>query len=128
MKGTASYRKSKKGRLERRHLRIRTKVSGSAERPRLMVRKTLKHLYAIAYDDSCGNGSKTIVSVSTVRRDGDAGKGHCNIPSAKELGARTAVALKEKGVSTVVFDRGGNRYHGVVKALCDSVRENGINV
>ncbi|MDK2973228.1 MAG: large subunit ribosomal protein [Candidatus Sumerlaeota bacterium] len=122
------HRKDKWGRLQRRHMRIRKKVVGTEERPRLMVRKTLKHLYAVVVDDSAGQGGHTLVSLTTNKRDGVANKNFRNIESAKKLGKEVAEALKEKGIETVVFDRGGYRYHGVVKALCDAVREGGIKV
>ena len=120
--------KGKWGRLKRHHLRVRKKVAGSGERPRLMIRKTNKHIYAIVIDDSTAGGSRTLLSVSTNRKGADHNKCHCNMAKAKELGTEVGNVLKEKGVSTVVFDRGGYRYHGVVKSLCDAVREAGVQV
>lgn len=128
MKLTKSERKNKWGRLKRRHMRIRKTVVGTAERPRLMMRKSLKHLYVMAIDDSNPKGSHTLVNLSTNKRDGVSNKSFRNIESAKRLGAEAAEALKAKGIQTVVFDRGGYRYHGCVKALCEAVREGGIKV
>ncbi len=116
---------SSKQALNRRHLRVRRKVSGSASRPRLMVRKTLKHLYAQIIDDSPETGCLTIAQYGTATKGG-AGKHHSNVSSAQELGKAIGEDLKKRGLETVVFDRGGHQYHGVVKALADSVRETGI--
>lgn len=134
MKLTDLRRKDKWGRLARRHARIRKRVSGTAERPRLLVRKTNKHVYASVLDDSTMGGvrnvgSKTLLAVSTedLAAAGDK-KNHRNVAAAKSLGQAVAAKLKEKNVTAVVFDRGGYAYHGVVKALCDAVREAGIQV
>ncbi len=121
-------RKSKWGRLRRRHARVRHRVSGTAERPRLQVRKSLRHLYVIVVNDEVAGGSQTIISLSTVARDGTGSTCSCNAASAKNLGGRIAAALNEKGIKEVVFDRGGYPYHGVIKALADAVREGGIKV
>lgn len=113
-------------RLARRHNRVRAKISGTPERPRLMIRRTLKNLYAQVYDDSVVGGSRTLVAVTTATKD-NKGKHSANIPSAKALGAQAGEVLKQKGISSIVFDRGGYRYHGVVKAFAEAVREAGIN-
>lgn len=128
MKIDHKHRKDKIGRRQRRRMRIRKRVMGTPERPRLLVRKSLKHIYVTVHDDSAPNGGATMLALSTNERDGVSNKGFRNVECAKALGAKAASALKDKGVSTVVFDRGGYRYHGVVKALCDAVRENGIQV
>lgn len=128
MKMTTQARKTKKGRLKLRHMRIRRKLSGTPERPRVMIRKTLRHLHAVVVDDSVRTGARTIFELSTVERDGTGSKSRANCESAKALGLRVAAALKEKGFKSVVFDRGGYPYHGVVKALCEAVREGGITV
>ncbi|MCB2155400.1 50S ribosomal protein L18 [bacterium] len=128
LKRTLKHRRDKWGRQYRRHLRVRNRVSGSTERPRVMVRKTLKHLYAQVIDDSPTAGSKTLFCVSTVERDGVKNKGYANIENAKKVGAAVGAALQERGIKAVVFDRGGYRYHGCVKALCDAMRESGIQV
>jgi large subunit ribosomal protein L18 len=102
--------------------RIRKTVSGTAERPRLAVKKSLKHIYVQLIDDASG---KTIAAAST--RDKDASvKGGSNQAAAKAVGALIAKKAKDKGVTSVVFDRGGYLYHGNIKALADAARENGL--
>jgi len=107
MSNPLKIRKDKWGRLKRRHLRIRKKVLGTAERPRVLVRKTLKHLYVMAIDDSPVNGTATLLAQST--RQGADGKGHRNVDSASALGKQFGAALLEKGIKKVSFDRGGYR-------------------
>ncbi len=109
---------------EKRHRRIRAKVNGSAERPRLNVFRSLKHIYAQLIDDENG---QTLAAASTVEpgyREG--GKTGGNIDAAKAVGALVAQRAQEKGISRVVFDRGGWQYHGRVKALADAAREAGL--
>ena len=102
--------------------RIRNKVTGTTERPRLAVFKSLKHIYVQIIDDASG---KTIAAASS--RDKDAGtKGGSNQAAAKAVGAAIAKKAKDKGVKRVVFDRGGYQYHGNIKALADAARENGL--
>jgi large subunit ribosomal protein L18 len=101
--------------------RIRSKVHGTSERPRLAVFRSLKHMYAQVIDDASG---KTIVSASS--RDKDAGTKGANAAAAKALGALIAKKAKDKGINRVVFDRGGYLYHGNIKALADAARENGL--
>jgi large subunit ribosomal protein L18 len=101
--------------------RIRSKVQGTSERPRLAVFRSLKHMYAQVIDDASG---KTIVSASS--RDKDAGTKGANAAAAKALGALIAKKAKDKGIKRVVFDRGGYLYHGNIKALADAARENGL--
>ena len=101
--------------------RIRTKVAGTAERPRLAVFRSLKHIYAQVIDDAAG---KTLVSASS--RDKDAATKGTNAAAAKALGAAIAKKAKDKGIKRVVFDRGGYQYHGNIKALADAARENGL--
>ena len=101
--------------------RIRDKVSGTTERPRLAVFKSLKHIYAQVIDDASG---KTIVSASS--RDKDSSTKGANAAAAKAVGALIAKKAKDKGITRVVFDRGGYQYHGNVKALADAARENGL--
>lgn len=117
---------TKKEQLARRHRRVRRKVAGTAERPRLFVRKTLKHLYVQLVDDSIEKGSHTLAAYTTSR--GNGGKHSANVASATELGKAVGTDLKAKGIAAVVFDRGGYRYHGVVKAIAESVRETGITI
>ena len=114
----AKHRVIARGRVRER---IRNKVSGTTERPRLAVFKSLKHIYAQVIDDATG---KTIVSVSSMDKD-SATKG-ANKAAAKAVGALIAKKAKDKGITRVVFDRGGYLYHGNVKALADSARENGL--
>ena len=102
------------------HKRIRAKIQGTAERPRLNVYRSLNHIYAQVIDDS--NGA-TLVSASTVSAEAKTGG---NVMAAKEIGKQVAERAKEKGIKKVVFDRGGYLYHGRVKALADAAREAGL--
>ncbi len=115
--------KAKQRRVSRDRIRerIRRKVNGTAERPRLAIRKSLKHIYVQIVDDAAG---RTIVSASS--RDSDSSAKGANAAAAKAVGALIARKAKDKGVSQVVFDRGGYPYHGNVKALADAARENGL--
>jgi large subunit ribosomal protein L18 len=101
--------------------RIRRKVRGTEVRPRLAVFRSLKHIYAQVIDDATG---RTIVSASTLEKD--AGAKGANTAAAKAVGALIARKAKDKGVTRVVFDRGGYNYHGNIKALADAARENGL--
>jgi large subunit ribosomal protein L18 len=103
------------------HDRIRAQVSGSPERPRLAVYRSLKHIYAQVIDDRAG---RTLVSASSNEKGSSANGG--NIAGAKEIGKAVAERAKEKGITRVVFDRGGYLYHGRVKALADAAREAGL--
>ena len=106
------------------HTRIRRKVKGTPERPRLAVFRSVKHIYAQVIDDRSG---KTLVSASSV--DGETKKnlkGGGNIAAAKVIGKAVAERAKAAGVQKVVFDRGGYKYHGRVKALADAAREAGL--
>ena len=114
----AKERIEARGRIRKR---IRDKVSGTSERPRLAVRRTLKHIYVQLIDDSNGH---TLVAAST--RDKDSGAKGANAAAAKAVGALIAQKAKDKGIKRVVFDRGGYLYHGNVKALADAARENGL--
>ena len=106
---------------ERRHRRVRTKISGTAECPRLCVYRSNTNLYAQIIDDVAGN---TIVSCSTL--DKDVKTKHANKEAAKEVGTLIAKKAIEKNIKTVVFDRGGYIYHGVVKELAEAAREAGL--
>ena len=109
----------------RSHRRVRKKVSGTAERPRLAVFRSSKSIYVQAIDDEKGT---TISSASTLEKEfKDLGKTGGNIDAAKVVGTYIAKRLLEKGVDRAVFDRGGFRYHGRVKALADAAREAGLN-
>ena len=105
------------------HSRIRKKVNGSAERPRLAVFRSLNHIYAQVIDDVSG---KTLASASTVEKDLKVKSGG-NIEAAQTIGKAIAERTLAAGVSNVVFDRGGYVYHGRVKALLDATREAGLN-
>lgn len=105
------------------HSRIRKKVRGSAERPRLAVFRSLNHIYAQVIDDI---GGKTLVTASTTEKD-LAGKTGGNIEAAQRVGKAIAERAQAAGVSSVVYDRGGYVYHGRVKALLDATREAGLN-
>ena len=107
---------------KRRHLRVRRKVSGTAERPRLCVYRSNTNLYVQIIDDAAG---KTLVSSSTL--DKDIKTKHANKEAAKEIGTAIAKKALEKNIKTVVFDRGGYIYHGVVKELAEAAREGGLN-
>lgn len=110
---------------ERRHNRLRKKVVGSPERPRLNIFRSAAHIYAQVIDDTKG---VTITAVSTLDADVKAGlKATGNIDAAKKVGAAIAVKALEKGVKDVVFDRGGYIFHGRIKALADAAREAGLN-
>ena len=111
----------RKATRQRRHLRVRTKVSGTAECPRLCVYRSNTNLYAQIIDDVAGN---TIVSCSTL--DKDVKTKHANKEAAKEVGNLIAKKAIEKNIKTVVFDRGGYIDHGVVKELAEAAREAGL--
>jgi len=110
-------------RLLRRHRRIRKKVSGTAERPRLFVRRTNGHLFACLIDDEAG---RTLLSMTTDSREMAEAVSGSKSDKAAFLGARLAERAKEIGISRVVFDRGGHPFHGRVKALAEKVREGGL--
>jgi large subunit ribosomal protein L18 len=105
---------------KRIHLRIRRKLSGTTDRPRLSVHRSLNHIYAQVIDDATG---QTVASASTIALKAKTGG---NIAAAKEIGKAIAEKAREKGVTKVVFDRGGYLYHGRVKALADAAREAGL--
>ncbi len=104
---------------QRVHARVRAKISGTAERPRLNVFRSLNHIYAQVIDDQKGI---TVVSASSIKL-----KTGGNIAAAKEIGKTIAELAIEKGVKKVVFDRGGYLYHGRVKAVADAAREAGLD-
>jgi large subunit ribosomal protein L18 len=102
------------------HTRIRKKLAGTAARPRLAVFRSIKHIYAQVIDDRTGT---TLVSASSAEKGGANGG---NVDGAKAIGKLVADRAKEKGIASVVFDRGGFLYHGRVKALADAAREAGL--
>lgn len=114
-----SKKSSNKAR-QKRHLRIRKKISGTAQTPRLSVFRSLKNIYAQLIDDVKG---ETIVSASSLEIETYGG----NIDAAKEVGKLVAQRAKDKGVEAVVFDRSGYLYHGRVAALAEGAREGGLD-
>jgi large subunit ribosomal protein L18 len=106
---------------ERIHKRIRRKVQGTAERPRLAVFRSVAHIYVQVIDDAKGS---TLVSASSIEKATKTNGG--NVAAAKAIGKTIAERAKEKGIKRVVFDRGGYQYHGRVKALADAAREAGL--
>jgi large subunit ribosomal protein L18 len=118
---TSMAKKKQLGR-DRRHRRVRKKVIGTAERPRLAVFRSSKHIVAQVIDDDVGF---TIAAASTHEKDFDGYGG--NVEAAKKVGALAAERAKAAGIERVVFDRGGNRYHGRVKALADAARDAGLD-
>lgn len=119
---TRSDRKA--GRI-RRHVRIRKRVFGTPERPRLAIFRSLNHIYAQVIDDRTG---RTVVSASTLDADVKAAVGGNggNLAAAKQVGITVARKAVEKGIKQVVFDRGGNIYHGRIAALAEAAREGGL--
>ena len=114
--------KGKSAARGRRHLRVRKKVTGTAVRPRLVVTRSSRHVFVQVVDDTVG---KTVASASTMEADIralEADKTEC----AKKVGGLVAERAKATGVDSVVFDRGGNRYHGRVAAIADGAREGGL--
>ena len=109
-----------KGQRIKRHNRVRGKISGTAERPRLCVFRSENNIYAQIIDDVAGN---TLVSASSVEKDFEGG-GNCE--AAKKVGVAIAERALAKGIEDVVFDRGGYIYHGRVKALAEGAREGGL--
>ncbi len=108
----------------KKHLRIRNRFSGTAERPRLAVFRSNNHMYAQIIDDTVGN---TLVSASTVQKEVNADLDKTNnVEAASHLGTVIAKKALEKGITTVVFDRGGFIYQGKIKALADAAREAGL--
>jgi large subunit ribosomal protein L18 len=108
----------------KRHVRLRRKIAGTPDRPRLLVRRSLHHIYAALVDDTKGH---TLAAAST--RDAAVAEGagsKTNVAAAKRVGEAIAAKAKAAGVSQVVFDRGGYKYHGRVQALADAAREAGL--
>jgi large subunit ribosomal protein L18 len=115
-------KKTEKNTIRKRiHKRIRRKLAGSSERPRLAVFRSTAHIYAQVIDDTKG---QTLVSASSVDKGAKTNGG--NLAAAKAIGKLVAQKAKEKGIKSVVFDRGGYLYHGRIKALADAAREAGL--
>ncbi len=122
--------KTRQERREKRKKRVRRKLWGTPERPRLSIAKTNHHLYVQVIDDvSQLKGSKSLLQMTTnskeFKNDADT-RNFCTIEYAKRLGEKAGEALKEKGMVHVAFDRSGYQYHGLVKALAETIREQGI--
>ena len=113
---------NKRTQLTSRHMRVRKKVSGSKSRPRLAVFRSSKHIYAQIIDDTAAN---TIASASSLDADGKS-EGETKSESAKIIGSLIANRAISKGIKSVVFDRGGFKYHGRVKSLADAARKGGL--
>jgi large subunit ribosomal protein L18 len=109
---------------DRRHRRVRKKVTGTAERPRLAVFRSSKHIYVQAIDDLAG---RTVASASTVEADLRGGA-TATVEAARKVGMLVGERVKAAGVTTVVFDRGGFKYHGRVAAVADGAREAGLTL
>jgi large subunit ribosomal protein L18 len=109
----------------RRHFRVRKKVAGTAVRPRLVVTRSTRHITAQVVDDLAGH---TLASASTLelRTNGPSPAEGDKSALARQVGALVAQRAKEKGIAAVVFDRGGNKYHGRIAALADGARESGL--
>lgn len=116
---------NRKQSTQRRHRRIRRKLSGTAERPRLAVFRSNMHIYVQAIDDTA---DRTVASASTLDADVKSqGLASATGDASTAVGKLVAERLKAKGIDSVIFDRGGNLYHGRVKALADAAREAGLN-
>jgi large subunit ribosomal protein L18 len=107
----------------RRHLRVRKRVSGTAARPRLVVNRSSRHVFVQVVDDVVG---KTLASASTAEKSFSGASG--TVDAAKQVGKLVGERAKAAGVETVVFDRGGNRYHGRVAGIADGAREAGLTL
>jgi large subunit ribosomal protein L18 len=114
---------SREDRRQKIHRRIRHQLRGTSERPRFCINRSLKHTYAQIIDDSQGI---TLVAASTLSLGGKKADNGGNVAAAKKLGALVAERAKEKGIASVVFDRGGYIYHGRVKALAEAARKAGL--
>lgn len=114
-------RPDSKASRQKRHKRVRSKIVGTTQRPRLCVFRSLSNIYAQVIDDTTG---KTLVSASTVEKDFNGNGG--NKEAAKKVGQTVAERAVKAGITEVVFDRGGNIYHGRVKELAEGAREGGL--
>ena len=118
------HKPSRQEARQKRHYRMRHHLSGSQDRPRLAVFRSNKHIYAQVIDDVAG---RTLVAASTMEKAVASGlEGTANVDAAKAIGTLVAKRALEKGIGTVVFDRGGYVYHGKVQALADAAREAGL--
>src|ERR1700675_1006902 len=112
-----SIPKSREEKRHRRHLRVRKRVTGTLERPRLVINRSLKHITAQLVDDVAQRTLLTVVDAELTGK---------KVQKSAEVGRRLAARAKDAGISKVVFDRAGYRYHGRVKALADGAREGGL--
>ena len=117
-------RPDSRGLRQKRHRRIRRYLSGTTQRPRLAVFRSLEHIYGQIIDDTAGT---TLVAASDVEAALRAGERGTKSDRAKQVGQLLAERAKEKGITAVVFDRGGFLYHGRIKALADGAREGGLD-
>jgi large subunit ribosomal protein L18 len=117
------HRIDKEWRRKRSKFRIRKRLAGSAARPRLVVFRSLNHIYVQAVDDEAG---KTLAAASSREKGAGSKKSGGNMAAAKAVGAQIAQQLKGKGLQDVVFDRGGYRYHGRIRVLAEAARESGL--
>ena len=115
--GKLSIGRTREGLRTRRHFRVRKKVNGTSDRPRLVIYRSLKHIYAQLVDDVA---QRTLMTVT------DSGAEGKKTAKSTEVGKRIAAKAKEAGITKVVFDRGGYKYHGRVKAVADGAREGGL--
>jgi large subunit ribosomal protein L18 len=119
-------RLSRNERRIERHMRIRRRILGTPERPRLCVYKSLHHIYAQIIDDTPPEGSRTLVAASTLDPEIRGKIKSDNLEAARLVGALIAKRALERGIKKVVFDRGGYPYHGKVRALAEAAREGGL--
>ena len=122
--GVIKRGKSKAAARVRRQVRGRKRISGTTERPRLVVSRSSRHLFVQVVDDTQG---RTVVSASTMEADLRSFDGD-KTAKAKKIGELVAERAKKAGIEAVVFDRGGNKYHGRVAAIADGAREGGLNL
>ena len=118
--------KTKRDRRTRRHLRLRSKIKGTSERPRLCVCRSLKHVHVQMIDDTAGHTLAAASSMEEVVKSQLDGSSTGSVPAATLVGKLIAERAKEKGITKVCFDRNGNLYHGRVKSLADAAREAGL--
>lgn len=118
-------RTDRKASRRKRHLRIRKRIAGSSERPRLAIFRSMNHIYAQIIDDQKGT---TLAAASTLDAEvkGKVGGHGGNVAAAKEVGSAIAKRALDKGIKSVIFDRGGHIYHGRVSALAEAAREAGL--
>ncbi len=124
MAGTVKRGKGKTAARTRRHLRVRKRVGGTAVRPRMVVNRSSRHVFVQVVDDTVG---KTLFSASTMEADLRAFEGD-KTAKARKVGELLAERAKAAGVDSVVFDRGGNKYHGRVAAIAEGAREGGLSL